>query len=620
MAESYSEILTPILERHGRDGVRLMQILRETQEAIGWLPPEAIAIIAHNIGWPQAKVVSTASFYSFFHLEPMGRYRVLWSDNITDRMLGNQDLMLSLCQKLWLEPGRVSEDGLVSVDTTSCTGMCDQGPAVLVNYRAITKMNPARVETMAELIRGQVPLSGWPSEWFQIEDNIRRADLLLDNRLRPGEALRSAFGRGAETLVESASNDRSWREGVHAHTQGPSAVLEEIKKSNLRGRGGAGFTTGIKWEACRHAPDKERYVVCNADEGEPGTFKDRVLLTRQADLVFEGMTVAAYAIGAQQGYLYLRGEYRYLLDPLNEILARRRDMNLLGPSILGHHEFDFDIEIHLGAGAYVCGEESALIESLEGKRGVPRNRPPYPVTNGFLNKPTVVNNVETFAAAALIAARGGDWYRNIGTAKSAGTKLISVSGDVARPGIYEYPFGVSVRQILADAGAVNTQAVQISGPSGICVADNEFDRKIAFEDIPTAGAFMVFDHSRDMFEVARNFIHFFAHESCGFCTPCRVGTSILKNLMDKIANGHGTSYDIKEISEMSRLMQMASHCGLGHTAPHPLRYTLEKFRPAYERRLKHLDFEPGFDLDGALAPARQVTGRDDQAAHLENAE
>jgi len=620
MAESFSGALAPILERHGRDGTRLMQILRETQEAIGWLPPAALTEIAAAIGWPRAKVEGTAGFYSFFHTEPRGRYRVLWSDNITDRMLGNQDLMLALCQKLWLEPGRVSEDGLVSVTTTSCTGMGDQGPAVLVNYRAITRMNPERVEQMAELIRNETPLTDWPAEWFRVDDNVRRPDLLLANALRPGEALKAALAREAEAEVESASNARSWREGVQAGTQGPSAVLEEIKKSNLRGRGGAGFTTGIKWEACRHAPGSERYVVCNADEGEPGTFKDRVLLTRQADLVFEGMTVAAYAIGARKGYVYLRGEYRYLLEPLNEVLARRRDMNLLGPKILGRPGFDFDIEVHLGAGAYVCGEESALIESLEGKRGVPRNRPPYPVTNGFLNQPTVVNNVETFASAALIAAKGGDWYRGIGTAKSAGTKLLSVSGDVARPGIYEYPFGVTIRQVLEDAGAADTQAVQVSGPSGICVADNEFERRIAFEDIPTAGAFMVFDRSRDMFEVARNFAQFFAHESCGFCTPCRVGTTLLRNLMDKIGEGHGTQVDITEIFRLARLLQTASHCGLGHTAPHPLLDTLEKFRPAYERRLMSLDFEPAFDLDGALARARQMTGRDDQAAHLENAE
>ena len=584
-------MLTDILDRHRRDGTRLMQILREAQEALGWLSPATITAIASGIGWPRAKVEGTASFYSFFHTRPMGEYRVLWSDNITDRMLGNLDLMQAMCQKLWLEPGRVSEDGLVSVDTTSCTGMCDQGPAVLVNYRAIPRMTRERVELMVELIRARKPLADWPADWFVVEDNIRRADILLGNRMAPGEALGAALAAGAD------------------------AMLAEIRTSQLRGRGGAGFATGLKWEACRQARGTAHYVICNADEGEPGTFKDRVLLTRQPDLVFEGMTIAAHIIGARRGYVYLRGEYRYLLESLESVLAARRAAGLLGADILGKG-LDFDIEIHLGAGAYVCGEESALIESLEGKRGVPRNRPPYPVTHGFLNQPTVVNNVETFAAAALIAARGGDWYRGFGTPRSAGTKILSVSGDCARPGVYEYPFGVSVRQVLADCGAHDSQAVQISGPSGICIGPDEFDRRIAFEDIPTAGAFMIFDIRRDIFDVVRNFIHFFAHESCGFCTPCRVGTTLLKNLMDKIAAGHGTRYDIDEIYQLNRVLRTAAHCGLGHTAANPLVHTLEKFRPAYERRLKSMEFEPAFDLDAALSEARQMTGRDDAGAHL----
>jgi len=609
-----------IVRSHGKDGTRLMQILRETQDVLGWLSPTTITTIAKAIDWPRAKVEGTAGFYSFFHTQPLGKYRVLWSDNITDRMLGNLDLMQSMCQKLWLETGRVSEDGLVSVDTTSCTGMCDQGPAVLVNYRAIPHMTPERVEQMVELIRNQAPLADWPKEWFQVEDNIRRADILLLNTMTPGDALRASLARGAEPAMETASNERSFREAVHAGDTGPGATLDEIKRAGLRGRGGAGFTTGLKWEACRNAPGQTHYVICNADEGEPGTFKDRVLLTRQPDLVFEGMTVAAYVIGASKGYVYLRGEYRYLLEPLNAVLAQRRAAGLLGKNILGRASFDFDIEVHLGAGAYICGEESALIESLEGKRGVPRNRPPYPVTHGFLNQPTVVNNVETFAAAALIAAKGGDWYKSFGTAKSAGTKILSISGDCERPGIYEYPFGVSVAQVLEECGAKNTQAIQISGPSGICIGPDEFGRCIAFEDIPTAGAFMIFDIRRDIFDVVRNFVHFFAHESCGFCTPCRVGTTLLKNLMDKIAEGHGTQYDLNEIFQLNRLLQTAAHCGLGHTACNPLVHTLEKFRPAYERRLKSFEFEPAFDLDAALSQARQMTGRDDAGAHLETAQ
>ena len=607
--------LDAILERHGRARTQLVQILREAQEPEGWIRPEAITTIARALQLPRARVEGVAGFYSFLHLAPGGRYRLRFSDNITDRMAGSERLLARLCELLWVERGRTSEDGLVSVDTTSCTGMCDQAPAMIANGWAIPKLDRSRIETIAELVRSQQPVEEWPRELFAVADNVRRKDILLASNLAAGEAVRAALARGGARRGQ-ASNERSRREAIEAAAPGPRAMVEEIRRSNLRGRGGAGFSTALKWEACAEAPATPRYVVCNADEGEPGTFKDRVLLASHADLLFDGMTVAAWAVGARHGFLYLRGEYRHLLSPLQAVLERRRREGLLGPGIGGQAGFDFDIDIHLGAGAYVCGEESALIESLEGKRGVPRNRPPYPVTRGYLKQPTLVNNVETFCAAALVAVRGGDWYRSIGTARSAGSKLLSVSGDCARPGIYEYPFGVSVRQVLADCGAEFTQAVQASGASGTCIDEAEFDRRIAFEDLATAGALMVFDESRDMFEVARSFVQFFAHESCGFCTPCRVGTTLLRKLMDKLAAGLGSPDDLAQIVDLNHLLQAASHCGLGHTACNPVLDTMKRFRPAYERRLVTLEFAPAFDLDGALARARAMTGRDDPGAHF----
>jgi [NiFe] hydrogenase diaphorase moiety large subunit len=589
---SVAEAVGATVARYGANPHYILQMLCEIQEACDWISPEAIDRLQETLRLPRTKIEGVAGFYAFLYTRPRGRYRVLFSDNITDRMLGNMELLQHMCKQLWIERGKTSEDGLVSVDTASCTGMCDQGPALLVNNYAITRVTRQRVDEICELIRGKVALAEWPGEYFRVDDQVRRKDILLGNGLAPGDGLAAALARG------------------------PEGLLAEIKASNLRGRGGAGFATGQKWEACRNAQGKARYVVCNADEGEPGTFKDRVLLASHADMVFEGMTLGALVIGAGRGMLYLRGEYRYLLDHLHEVLERRRRGKLLGAGILGRSGFDFDIEIHVGAGAYVCGEESALIESLEGKRGTPRNRPPFPVTRGYLDQPTVVNNVETFAVSSLIAHRGGAWYAGIGTGASAGTKILSVSGDCGRPGLYEYPYGVSVREVLDACAASDVQAVQVSGPSGICLAATEFDRRIAFEDIPTAGAFMVFDHSRDMFEVARNFVHFFAHESCGFCTPCRVGTALLRNLMDKLKNGHGSLYDFAEIEKLNRILQSMSHCGLGHSACNPVLDTIAKFRPAYERRLQHKEFEPAFDLDWALEPARQMTGRDDAAAHF----
>ncbi len=586
-----------VLDQRPREPLALVQVLRELQARLGWLPRAALLHVAHALGVTLAQVEGVAGFYRFLHLRPVGRYRVLFSDNVTDRMLGSEALMADLCRRLGVAPGQTSQDGLASIDKTSCTGLCDQGPALLVNHhQVVTQLDARRVALMADLIRSRAPVDQWPASWFEVQDHVQRADVLLGPRPAPGAALAAALARGAD------------------------ALLAEVKRANLRGRGGAGFATATKWELCRRASGAERVVVCNADEGEPGTFKDRVLLTRHADTVFEGMTVAALAIGARRGFVYLRGEYRYLLDELQAVLQRRRTAALLGTAILGHAGFDFDIAIHVGAGAYVCGEESSLIESLEGKRGTPRIRPPFPVESGYLGLPTAVNNVETFCAAAHIALHGGAWWAAIGTPKSTGTKIHSVSGDCERPGLYEYPFGTRIGRILEDCGAVDTQAVQVGGPSGVCLSAFEFGRRIAFEDVPTAGAFMVFDRSRDMFEVARGFAHFFAHESCGFCTPCRVGTALVVKRMDKLAAGQGSRHDIDVLFELDKLMHTATHCGLGASACNPLRDTILKFRPAYEKHLKSLYFEPGFKLDDELSIARRMTGRDDAGAYLEASE
>jgi [NiFe] hydrogenase diaphorase moiety large subunit len=593
--------LPPLLDRHGREPHALLQILRDLQVGLGWLPPATLAAVAQALGVTLAQVQGVAGFYRFLHQQPVGAYRILFSDNVTDRMLGSHELMADLCRRLGVVPGPLrpdsAEDGLVSVDTTSCTGLGDQGPALLVNHHpVITRMDGKRVALLADLVRHRVPVAQWPAAWFEVQDNVQRADVLLGDTSAPGDALAAALARG------------------------PEGLLAELKASRLRGRGGAGFGTAQKWELCRNAPGTERVVVCNADEGEPGTFKDRVLLARHADAVFEGMSIAAFAIGARQGLVYLRGEYRFLLDALEATLKRRRAAGLLGTKIQGHEGFDFDIHIHVGAGAYVCGEESSLIESLEGKRGTPRIRPPFPVERGYLGLPTIVNNVETFCAAAQVALQGGAWWAGIGTAKSTGTKIHSVSGDCERPGLYEYPFGTRIGRILEDCGAKDTQAVQVGGPSGTCLSAFEFGRRIAFEDVPTAGAFMVFDRSRDMFEVARGFAHFFAHESCGFCTPCRVGTALVVKRMDKLAAGHGSRHDIDVLFELDKLMHTTTHCGLGATACNPLRDTILKFRPAYEKHLKSLYFEPGFDLDAELSIARRMTGRDDPGAYLQGSE
>jgi [NiFe] hydrogenase diaphorase moiety large subunit len=314
--------------------------------------------------------------------------------------------------------------------------------------------------------------------------------------------------------------------------------------------------------------------------------------------------------------VYLRGEYEYLHAHLLQVLWRRRAEGLLGEDVLGSGR-RFDVEIHLGAGAYVCGEENALVESLEGKRGIPRVRPPFLATHGYIQHPTANNNVETFVQAAQIAVKGGAWFAASGTEKSKGTKLLSVSGDVERPGIYEYPWGVSVERVCADAGATGAiLAVQVGGPSGAMIDATELARLVAYEDLPTGGSFMVFNTTRDILDIVRNFARFFARESCGFCTPCRVGTQILRRTVEKIVDGHGTAIELGECEEIGRLVKGMSHCGLGQTAANHILDSLKRFREQYEARLAVRHFVPDFDVDSALAEARALTGRDDALAHL----
>lgn len=570
---------------------QLLAILRQIQAQDHVISRQSLAKISEDLNLPLARVQSTAEFYSFLHSRPQGRYEIYFSDCIIDHFAGQEPLMERLSESLNTPVGTTRGDRKVSLHPTACTGLCDQGPALLINGLAIGRLSQDKIEPLVRLIEDEVPLPDWPGNWFQIDDPVHRQDKVLCGHFKPGSALSCGIRMGADRL------------------------LEELQRSGLRGRGGAGFPTSLKWRYCRETPG-EHFIVCNADEGEPGTFKDRVLLKHHADLVFEGMTLAAYVTGARQGYLYLRGEYLFLLPHLQATLRRRRRQGLLGRNLCALMDFHFEIDIVVGAGAYVCGEESALLESIEGKRGIPRNRPPYPVTRGLFGQPTVVNNVESFAAASRIAIYGGDWFANVGTDQSKGTKLLSISGDCHHPGIYEIPFGSTVAEVLQWCGAGECLGVQVGGPAGTFVHPSEFKRLLAFEDLATGGSFMVFGKHRDMLEIVANFTHFFAHESCGFCTPCRVGTSLLAQMIDKFRRGYGTVGDLMELEQLGQTVRSASHCGLGHTAANPILDTLTRYPEIYQQHSQEIDFSPGFDLDRELEPARKLTGREDANAHL----
>lgn len=576
------------------DRPHILHVLHALQQKHLYISDQSILEVAAQLSLPISQVRAVVEFYAFFYSTPCGRYHLLFS-NCTScgHRAGGIDLLLLLTQQLGVRVGQTRADGRVSVHETSCIGMCDHGASLLINGLPLVGLDSERVAQIVNLIEAEKPLDEWPRAWFHIDNPVHKRGLLLESEISAGEGLHAMLSHGRDE------------------------TLTQINQSKLRGRGGAGFSTGLKWHLSRQAQAEERYVVCNADEGEPGTFKDRMLLQRHADTLFEGMTICASIIGSKRGFVYLRGEYRYLLPHLQAVMAHRRKLGLLGKDILGQTGFDFDIEIVVGAGAYICGEESALIESLEGKPGIPRNRPPFPVTRGYHGQPTVVNNVETFIAAAHIACKGSEWFSSVGTAESTGSKLISVSGDCAVPGIYEYPFGVTIQQILQDCGADHVQAVQVGGPAGALLDQTAFHRQIGFEDVSTGGSFMIFNKQRDILAIVYQFAAFFAHESCGFCTPCRVGTTLLKQGLHKIIAGRATCYDFTELRRTAELVRRYSHCGLGHTAANPILDGLQYFTKIFEQRLTQYEYTPYFDLDAALEQARQMTQRDDAGAHLD---
>ena len=499
----------------------------------------------------------------------------------------------------------------VQVVTTGCNGFCANGPIVVVKPDGIFYQF-LKAEDIPHLVEEHC-LKGRPVPelMYTPAKDAQPIPKMSDIPFFGKQRLIALANRG---LIDPENIDEYIALGGYQALSkallqmSPEGIVAEVKASGLRGRGGAGFPTGMKWEYARAAPGERKYVVCNADEGEPGTFKDRVLLTELPDRVFAGMTIAGYAIGARQGILYLRGEYAYLLPFLENVLARRRADGLLGRNISGKHAFEFDIRIQLGAGAYVCGEETALLSSCEGGRGDPRNRPPFPAQHGYLGCPTVVNNVETLACVTRILEAGPASFCEYGSDQSSGTKLLSLSGDCGRPGVYEVPFGISLREVLALANARDTAAVQVGGPSGQMVGPAEFDRKLGFEDLATGGALVVFGPGRNLVEIAQRYLEFFEDESCGYCTPCRVGNVLLRRGLERVLAGRAEPADLAQLESLGQTIKATSRCGLGQTSPNPLLSSLQRFRPLYGALVR-----PGsegrrrsFDLERAVGEAARI--------------
>lgn len=599
-----NEVVKKVCQQFGNDRTRLMDIVCAVQETLGYVPREAFELIAREAQTHRVEVESVVSFYAFLSDKKKGEVVIRLCDDIIDRFKGGDAVAEALEKALGIKFGETTADGKITLEKTPCIGMSDQAPAMMVNDTVVTHLTPAKIPGIIKQLQADPDPQQLVSDWGEGNNAHRLVQAMVNNNIM----------EGGPVILADYRKDGGLRKAM---TQSPEEVIEDIKNSGLRGRGGAGFLTGLKWELTRRSPGTDKFVLCNADEGEPGTFKDRVLLTERADLVMEGMTIAAYCIGAETGIIYLRGEYAYLRPYLEACLNERRAANLLGNGILGKAGFNFDIRIQMGAGAYVCGEETSLISSCEGTRGDPTDRTPFPVVKGYMVSPTAVNNVESYCCAARIMDRGAGWFSSIGTPKSAGTKLLSVCGDCERPGIYEVPFGTTLRDVLSRAGAENVAAVTVGGPSGQMVGPAQFDQTISFEELSTGGSVMVFSNDRDILEVAEAFMEFFVDESCGYCVPCRVGNVLLKSRLERVRRGEGSQDDLAYLQRLGESVKRMSRCGLGQTSPNPILSTLKNFRPVYNALVKEnkSGFQRSFNIMKAVEDASQIAGRRSEIFH-----
>ncbi len=599
MKRDLESVVSQACRKFDNDGVRIIDILREVQNRLGCINGETMELLAEKLSSSRIEIEGLVSFYSFFSEDPKGKVIIRLCDDIIDRFAGIDQVAKVFSEELGIGIGETSSDRSFSLEYTPCIGMSDQAPAALINGVVVTKLTPGSAGTIARSLKRNPDPSRLVKKKGDGNNAGRLINAMVKNNIRKkGEVLlsdRIPAGAGLESALKKT----------------PDQVIREVIDSGLRGCGGAGFPTGRKWDLARRTTAARRFVICNADEGEPGTFKDRVLLTERADLIFEGMTIAAYAIKSKSGILYLRAEYEYLRPFLENVLKKRRKAGLLGKRILGKRGFDFDIRIQSGAGAYICGEESALISSCEGLRGEPKTRPPFPVEKGLLGHPTIVNNVETFCCAARIIDRGAQWFAAIGTDESNGTKLLSVSGDCKRPGLYEVPFGIKAAKLLDMAGAEDPAIVQIGGAGGEMIGRNSFDRKICFEDLSTGGSVMIFSSHRNVLKIVDYFLEFFIHESCGYCTPCSVGNVFLRERIQKIMDGYAEEADIDYLKDLSKTIMMTSRCGLGNTSPKPVLSSIDQFPVVYASltRESKQGLQAGFDIQKALAESRRIAKR-----------
>ncbi len=549
-------LLQPVLDKYnGRSREALLPLLHEVQSVIGWLPGDVQAEIGKTLNVPLADVHGVIEFYTMFYNEPTARRVIRVCEDPACYLANGEAVMQALEAQLGLHHGETSADGNITYEHVPCLGMCELAPAALDGEKPAGELTSGAVETF---LKGTYPepnakVYGSPlltlARLGQVNPNS------LDDYLAHG---------GYEGLPKAIKLE-------------PEEVIEAVEASGIVGRGGAMFPTGRKWRFTRGAAGSSKHIVVNADESEPGTFKDRCLMEEDPFAVVESATLTGYAVGAENGWIFVRGEYPRSYNRLKAAIEQARAGGYLGKDILGKRGFNFDIEIRKGAGAYICGEETALFEAIEGKRGFPRIKPPFPTTHGLFMQPTAVNNVETLVAALVAFNIGADEWKEYGTEQSPGTKLFCLSGHVAKPGIYEVPFGMSIRELIEFAGGVPggkaIQGVMMGGAAGAFIGPDQLEMPLTYEDarannIPLgSGVVMVFDETADLRQALYQLARFFAHESCGKCFPCQLGTQRQLEILDRIAhNGGPKPADRETLLDVGFTMTETSLCGLGQTA------------------------------------------------------
>ena len=575
MEVTLQERIGALAARYPSKRAALLPALYAAQDANGGtISEEDLRDVASLLGISPSQAFGVASFYTMFRTKPVGKYHLQVDTNLPATFAGAEDLLQHLLNRLGIRIGQTTPDGLFTVSTVEDLGACGTCPVIQVNDRYYEAMTPDKVDTLIESLRkGQWP--DWPVDcYFASECNI-----LLRRRGRPNSAKLKGY------LADGGYNALA-----KALSMTPAQVVEAVKTSSLRGRGGAGFPAALKWGFVPKDSGKPVYLVCNADEGEPGTFKDRQIMEFDPHLLLEGMAIAAYAIGAKTGFIYIRGEFSWIARILEEAIAEARAAGKLGCDILGRG-FDFDVVVHRGAGSYVCGEETALIESIEGKRGQPRIRPPFPAQAGLWGCPTVVNNVETLACVPYIIENGPEAFRQIGPNNNFGPKLFGVSGHVNRPGIFEYPLGTALATILDAAGGVKGEmkAVIVGGlstplltPAEAANVQLDYESCLKSGTMLGSGGIIVMNQTVSIPRVALRLMQFFAHESCGQCIPCREGTKTIVYLLRTLLDGHGTLQDLATIERLATTIKGLTLCLGGDAFAIPLGAMIKKFRPEFE--------------------------------------